>query len=113
MSYTITLSDGSKLENLRANGNNFIADYPVTEDTFKYKLSSINIEGEDETGLALGIETGHFDNMQVVAIQHDLYYMEPGEYWFVLAPIPEDQLRYADLNAKIAYIGMMTDVDFE
>lgn len=114
MSYTITLSDGSKLENLRLNGSNFIADYPITEETFRYKLSSIDIESTNPNEeVPLDIQIGHMDNMQLVGIYHDMYYMKPSEYWFVLAPIPEDQLRYADIMSKIAYLGMMTDVDFD
>ena len=111
MAYTITLSDGTQLDNLRVNGNNFIADYPITEDTFRYKLSSIDIEGEDELGVAIDIETGHFDNMQLIAIQHGLSYMEPSEYWFVLAPIPEAELRYNAIRSDIDYLAMMTDTE--
>lgn len=113
MSYTITLSDGSKLENLRVNGNNFIADYLVTEDTFKYKLSSIDIESDNKSpdDMMLGIELGHHENMEVLAIQHGLHYMQPGEYWFVLAPIPESELKYAKLVSDIDYLAMMTDTE--
>lgn len=111
MPYKITLSDGTELDNLRANNNNFIADYPVTEDTFKYKLASVDIEGEDDTGISIGIETGHFENMQVVAIQHGLSYMEPNEYWFVLASISEEELRYNAIRSDIDYLAMMTDTE--
>lgn len=111
MSFTITLSDGSKLENLQGNGNNFVAHYPITEDIFKYKLASIDIEGKDDTGLAIGIETGHFENMQLVTIDHGYSYMEPDEYWFVLAPITEAELRYNEIKSDIDYLAMMTDTE--
>lgn len=112
--YTITLSDGSKLENLRLNGNNFIANYQLSEADFKYKLSSIDIESDSPvTEPMFGIELGHHENMQLLALQHGESYMKPGEYWFALGPIPEEEMRYAETNAKIAYLAMMTDVDFE
>lgn len=46
--YAITLSDGSKLENLTLNGNNFITAQEITEATFRRKLSHVNIECDDD-----------------------------------------------------------------
>ena len=37
--YTITLSDGSTIEHLRLNGNNFISRIEVTEEDFEGKLA--------------------------------------------------------------------------
>lgn len=111
MSYTITLSDGSKLENLRANGNNFIADYPITEDTFKYKLASVEIESDEPPSQSEDVPLGRHENMQLMGLQHGLAYMNPDEYWFVIAPITEEQMRYAEMRSNIDYIAMMTDVD--
>lgn len=42
--YTITLADGTKLENLTLNGNTFESDTDYTEDTFNGKLSEVHFE---------------------------------------------------------------------
>lgn len=111
--YTITLSDGSKLENLRLNGNNFIANYQLSEADFNHKLSSVDIESDDPNvdELTIGIDLGHYDNMQLITLQHGMSYMEPDEYWFALAPISEEQMRYGQLRADIEYLAMMTDTE--
>lgn len=107
--YTITLADGTKLENLRLNGNNFIADYKLTEDDFRLKLYQVDIESTDEE--PSDIELGRHYNMELLALQSGLPYMEKGEYWFILGEISEDQLRYGQLKADIEYLAMMTDTE--
>lgn len=111
--YSITLSDGKKLNNLRLNGNNFIANYPITEETFKFNLSTIDIisDSVDDDPYMLGYSLGKHNNMMLVSLQHGLDYMNEGEYWFTLSPIPEDQMRYDQLKADIEYLAMMTDTE--
>ena len=41
--YTITLNDGTKIENLRLNGNNFISAAPVTKNMFDGNCSEVTI----------------------------------------------------------------------
>ena len=41
--YKITLDDGSTVDNLELNGNNFIAQGEVSDDTFEGKLSEVKI----------------------------------------------------------------------
>ena len=41
--WKITLADGTSLDGLDLNGNNFISSTAVTEDTFTGKLSSVTI----------------------------------------------------------------------
>lgn len=91
MSYTIELSDGTTLKDLEANGNNFIAPYEVTPDTFKGKLSRIAISGEGSYSSM--IQTGIYANMELIQITHGEPYQEPGEWWFVLAEIPRQEVR--------------------
>lgn len=107
--YTITLSDGTKLENLRLNGNNFIADYKVTEDDFRFKLSQVDIESTDDEPSE--VELGRHHNMELLAIQTGEPYMEEGEYWFILGQISEEQMKYGQLKADIEYLAMMTDTE--
>jgi len=39
----IELADGTKLTNLRANGNNFISDTPIEDSVFEGNLSTVKI----------------------------------------------------------------------
>lgn len=50
--YTITLSNGKKLENLELNGNNFISAVPVDSAFFDGGLSEVTITDGSETRMA-------------------------------------------------------------
>ena len=47
--WKITLADGTSLDGLDLNGNNYISSAAVAEATFAGKLSSVTIEGPDGT----------------------------------------------------------------
>ena len=48
--YEITLADGTKLENLELNGNNYIAEGIIDASVFKDNLSTVTItDGKDAT----------------------------------------------------------------
>ena len=47
-SWKITLADGTKLENLSLNGNNFVSENEITEDIFEGNLLKVKIEGSNE-----------------------------------------------------------------
>ena len=97
---TITLADGTKLQNLGINGDNFTANYEITEDVFEYNTSpvTINIDGNVEVH-------EHMEFVQVMKFGH--------EWWFILRDLTDAELKQMDINAKIDYIAMMTDVDLE
>lgn len=70
--WKITLADGTSLDGLDLNGNNYISSAVVAEDTFTGKLSSVTIEGPD------GTQT--YQDMKLVQIS------KVGKsYWFILA----------------------------
>lgn len=70
--WKITLADGTSLDGLDLNGNNYISSAVVTEATFAGKLSSVTIEGPD------GTQT--YQDMKLVQIS------KVGKsYWFILA----------------------------
>ena len=103
-SWKITLSDGTQLENLGMNGNNFISEEEITEDTFRGKLSEVIVEG---------IEDGHnvkqeYQHMELVQIVH----YEDG-YHFVLRELSQQELKDIKIQGDIEYLAMMTDVDLE
>ena len=94
MAYSVTLSDGTKLDNLALNGNNFVSASEVTKDTFKGKLSKVTIVDED------GKSTDHGE-MELIQVAH---YSDG--YYFILADkqvTPEDQLQeaVADLTSMV------------
>lgn len=96
--YKITLADGSVIENLRMNGNNFVSDEPISEDMFIGKLSTVTInDGEKDIT---------HKNMSLVQI---VKYDE--EYWFILRTMSDKELQEIKNRADIDYIAMMTDVE--
>ena len=103
-SWKITLSDGTKLENLGLNGNNFISETKITADKFKGKLSKVTFEGKVE-GKDYKQEC---NNMELVQIAH----YEDG-YYFVLREIPQEELDKLKIQSDIEYIAMMSDIDME
>lgn len=47
--YTVTLNDGTRLENLKLNGNNFISDILIEDSVFEGNLDKVVIfDGENE-----------------------------------------------------------------
>ncbi len=99
-SWKITLSDGTRLENLGLNGNNFISGAKITEDDFKGKLSKVIIEGKDFKQ--------EYNNMELVQIAH----YEDG-YYFVLREISQEELDKLKMQSDIEYLAMMSDIDME
>lgn len=103
-SWKITLSDGTQLENLRLNGNNFISEEKIVEDDFKGKLSKVIIEGITD-GQEFKQEYQH---MELVQIVHN-----KDGYYFVLRELSEEELYKIKTQADIEYLAMMADIDLE
>lgn len=113
MSYKIILANGTELDDLELNGNNFIAHYPVTEDIFEHNLTPVEIIDNDpdsEKEFPSMVMTGIHEYMELIRIDHK---NESDEWWFILADIPEAEIRYANLMSRVDYIAMMTDVEFD
>lgn len=111
--WTVTLADGTKLENLTLNNgaNTFHSPAEITEDTFDGKLSEVHIASSDGdmTGCAYP-DTLH--DAELVQI------MQPtdtpdGQWAFILREIPADDLFKAKIQAQLDYIAMSADVDLE
>lgn len=99
--FKIVLADGTSLEGLGLNGNNFISSKKLTEDTFEGNLSHVVIE--DSEG-----NTEEHDNMALVQIAK-----YGKEYWFVLRELSAQEIRDAKIQANIEYIAMMSDIDLD
>lgn len=86
--YKITLSDGTQLENLTLNGNNYIAQSEIADSVFEDKLDTVKIfNGENEevcTGMVL------LSNI-----------VRDGKSWFVLGQKSEQQKAEEDRNRTI------------
>ena len=96
--WKITLADGTSLDGLDLNGNNFISSTAVTEDTFTGKLSSVTIEGPD------GTQT--YQDMKLVQIS------KVGKsYWFILAEKTAEEKQKELVAAALASnVNSITDL---
>lgn len=97
--YTIMLEDGTTINDLYLNGNNFISQTKLTQEVFEGRLGTVTIsDGEYE-------ETHH--NMELVQITET-----DGEYWFVLIDIPKSQLENSKIRSDVDYLAMMSGIEF-
>lgn len=96
--YTITLADGTVIDNLTLNGNNFISEAQIDPEIFTDNCSPVIIsDGE--------YEDVH-ENMELVQIVYTR-----GAYWFVLRDISAEELAMIKLQSDIEYIAMMTGIE--
>jgi hypothetical protein len=84
--YTITLSDGSVIENLRLNGDNYISGKVLSSDMFAGNCSTVSISSEDGEEI--------HSNMELI---HLTQYGD--EYWFSLREQTEAEIRERTLIA--------------
>lgn len=98
--YTMTLSDGTVLSDLRMNGNNFISKTEVTKSTFSGKLARVIIDdGETTTEM-----------INAALVQIATYDWAEGWY-FVLRELTPDEIYQAKLRGDVDYLAMMADVE--
>ena len=106
--WKITLADGSVVDGLDLNGNNFVSQTEITPDMFAGKLSRVTIDGPadaDDAGLR-----GEHGPMELLQIKH---YNNPEAglvgWYFVLRDVQASEL--AKVRGDVDYIAMMTGVD--
>lgn len=80
MAYSVTLSDGTKLDNLALNGNNFVSSAKLTEADFKNRLSKVTITDDDG-------QTKDYTDMVLVQVTQ-----VGDETWFILGEKAQDDL---------------------
>nr|UWG16547.1 MAG: hypothetical protein [Bacteriophage sp.] len=98
--YKITLGDGTEISNLKLNGNNFISTEKIDESVFVDNCSPVTISD--------GVSDTVHPNMELVQIVEQF----PGEYWFVLRDISDEEFSRTKMQSDIAYIAMMSNVEF-
>lgn len=86
--YKITLADGTVLDNLELNGNNFISEKLISDSTFLGNLSTVTIEDAE-------LKETH-TNMKLVANR-----VMDGKQWFILADMSADELWRAGIEDAI------------
>lgn len=86
--YTITLHDGTRLENLELNGNNFIAEGVIDDSVFEDNLATVAIND--------GTDTQNYVDMFLVCNR-----VEDGRSWIVLAEKSEQQKAEEAMNRTI------------
>lgn len=97
--HVIVLADGTTLDNLRLNGDNYIGPLSGGElaDIFNGNLRPVVIDGETH------------EEMEVVHITE----RPNGETWFTLRDMPESRKAARKTRADIEYLAMMTDNELE
>lgn len=96
--YKITLSDGTIIDNLRMNGNNFISLVEVEDSLFDGKLLKVTIDDGEK-------EEVH-DNMELIQITK-----MGDEYWFILRDISKTELDLIKMRSDIEYVAMMSEIE--
>ena len=107
--YTIKFADGTKLDGLKASGNNFISSSPVTPETFRGRLDNVKIECSDTDTEGL---CGEFEHMELVMCRkyENVRGLEDG-YYFILRQLSNQDYINALNQGNIDYIAMMTGVE--
>ena len=99
--YTIILNDGTKIENLELNGNNYISAVSLSDSDFDGKLDTVTIIDAE------GKETVHTD-MELGACRQ----MDDGRYWFILQQKSKQQIAQEKMKALIdSHTAGLTEVE--
>lgn len=99
--YKIILADGTSIENLKLNGNNFIARTTIDPEIFAGNCSPVVIsDGTDEE------VHSHMELVQVTEA-------ESGDYWFVLRDISEEELLRKTFMEGVSIMAVKTLSDEE
>lgn len=83
--YTITLNNGTKLENLTLNGNNFISDKIIEDAVFDGNLKHVEISDGENTTV--------YENMFLASNRVD-----GGKSWIVLLEKTDDMKRQEQIE---------------
>lgn len=87
--YTITLNNGTKLENLELNGNNYIAEGVIEDSVFQDNLASVTITD--------GKATETYTDMVLISNRVD-----GGRSWFILGVKSEKEKQEEATARRIA-----------
>lgn len=95
--YEITLSNGTRLENLVLNGNNYISETIIPDSAFDGGLDTVTIsDGETEKTYS-----------DMVLLNNRI---EDGKSWFILEEKTETQKKEEALNKYLEEIGSAINI---
>ena len=101
--FTIKFNDGSTLDGLTLNGDYFMTSQPVDAKYFSGKLYNVTIAGKE-----FDEENEHSVTYPVMKL-HEVRDFGDGNYGFILSELSREDRILAAIDAKIAYLAMMTD----
>ena len=102
----VILSDGTILNNLVMNGNNFISQEYISESTFEGKLSKVIIGGDADNNR----DEEHF-NLKLVQIKEMMTIdRSKPEYWFILAEKTEEEILKERLKSTEDALMILMDL---
>lgn len=98
--YTIKLADGTKIENVHLNGNNYVVSGEIEAEVFDGNCAPLTIEHDGEVDV--------HDHAELVQV------MKYGtETWIVFRDLSEEEITTERNRADIEYIAMMANIDLE
>lgn len=96
--YTLTLTSGKQLNNLRMNGSYYISDTEITRDMFQDNIYNVKVsDGENEIIHKV---------MTLVDFRE-----ENGQYWFALRDLTSEELERDRIWAAIEYMALMNGTE--
>ena len=104
--FSITLSDGTKLENLELNGNNFVTDEEFTSEDFDGKLRHVVISCDNDEN--------YFDMFGLVGEHDNMVFVQSGDFldgkkFFILRDMTLGERLDLKFSAKTDYLEMMME----
>lgn len=96
--YTLTLEDGSKIENLHLNGNNFVSETEIDPEIFDGNLGSVTINDGERDMI--------YKNLALVQITQIR-----GKHYIFLREISKAEMDQAKLRSDIDYLSMMSNIE--
>ena len=79
-SWKITLSDGTTIENLRLNGNNFVSETEIKKEMFDGKLLKVTIEGIEDGKKVVN----EYKNNDINIYHFDVYRLEGSDEFYAI-----------------------------
>lgn len=96
--YSVTLLDGTVLNNLKLNGNNYISQTAINPEVFVGNLSVVTINDGEKDEV--------HQNMELVRL-----YEWEGAWWFILRDVTDAEMAAAKVRSDIEYLAMMSNVE--
>ena len=96
--YTVILHDGTIIEGLGKNGDNYISKKELSPDIFNENLIEV-VEVSDD-------KTEHYHMMKLAHLTKT-----GDEWWFSFIPLNNYELLEIKIKSDIEYIAMMTDIN--